>query len=161
MRIKDLNFKKIAEILLILLIISTLAFIFIQSTLPPEKSEQQSGAVGEIIEEIIPPETEAGDYVQKNLRKIAHFVEFFILGAEIAVYIILFIPKIRIALVTFPSALILAFFDESIQILSKRGPAISDVWIDFFGFLASSALIYLVFSIIVIIRRNVNKNSHT
>lgn len=151
MRIEKMNFRRVAEILLILLILATVVFIFVQSMLPPEKSAEQSGAVGEIIEEIIPPETEAGDYVQKNLRKIAHFVEFFILGAEVSLYVIFFMPKTKFALMTFPSALILAFFDESIQILSKRGPAILDVWIDFSGFVSASLITYAIFSIIAFI----------
>ena len=90
---KNLRYKTILRLLVILLIISTLAFIFIQSMLPPEKSSEQSSAVGEIIEEIIPPETPVGGYVQTNIRKIAHFVEFAALGAEVAVFVILFLKK--------------------------------------------------------------------
>ena len=130
---------------LIALIIATVLFIFIQSMLPKEASEEQSDAVGGIISEIIPPDTPAGEYVQENIRKIAHFTEFAILGAEVALYLILFMPKIRYMLMSYPSILILAFFDETIQIFSGRGPAISDVWIDFLGFLTLASTFYVVY----------------
>ena len=137
---------------LIVLIIATVLFIFIQSMLPKDKSKEESDAVGGIISEIIPPDTPAGEYVQKNIRKIAHFTEFAVLGAEVALYLILFMPKIRYMLFAYPTALILAFFDESIQIFSGRGPSISDVWIDFFGFFAATAVFYAVYAVICLIR---------
>ena len=60
---------KNTQIILILLVLSTIAFAFYQSALPPEESAEKSDKVGEIIEEIIPPDTKPGEYVQKNLRK--------------------------------------------------------------------------------------------
>lgn len=145
--------KNIIKLSLLLLIAATLAFIFVQSMLPPDKSQAESDKVGDIIEEIIPPDTPTGDYVQNNIRKIAHFVEFFILGCEVALYGILFIRPVKRLALSFPAALIVAFFDESIQMFTGRGPAISDVWIDFFGFLIASAIFYTVAGISVIIYR--------
>ena len=133
-------------ILLGSLIIITLAFIFSQSALPPETSQAESEAVGGIIEEILPPETPAGAYVQKNIRKIAHFTEFALLGTELALFVVLFMKKRWIfALVSYPAALITAFFDESIQMFSRRGPSIFDVWIDFSGFFVSASIVYALF----------------
>ena len=148
MKIKYFN---IARIALFLLICATVAFIFGQSTLPPEKSQATSDKVGDVVEEIIPPDTSAGDYVQRNIRKIAHFAEFFALGCEVSLYVILFMPKIRWALISLPSALFIAFLDESIQMFSGRGPAILDVWIDFSGFCVASISFYTVATLIFFI----------
>lgn len=154
-----IKWSKTVRILLLLFIVATLLFIFVQSMLTPEKSSEESGAVGEIIEEIIPPDTKPGAFIQINLRKIAHFVEFALLGAEISLYIILFSRKRTWAFLSFPVALITAFFDETIQIFSGRGPAIVDVWIDFAGFASASVIFYMVATIIALICKNVNKNS--
>lgn len=143
--------SKILRFSLIFLVLATLIFIFVQSMLPPAQSAEESNKVGEIVGEIIPPETPVGNYVQINIRKIAHFVEFAILGAEVAFYVMIFERKLTRGLVVYPAAMILAFFDESIQMFSGRGPAILDVWIDFSGFCASSLLIFGCSSLILFI----------
>lgn len=149
---KNEKYINAVKLLVLLLIISTLAFIFIQSMLPPEKSSEQSSAVGEIIEEIIPPETPVGGYVQTYIRKIAHFVEFAALGAWVSLFIILFYRKKKYIFASFLFAFTVAFFDESIQVISKRGPAITDVWIDFFGFFSVAVIIYTVSTLIIFVR---------
>ena len=136
--------KKILKIAFLIAIASTLLFIFIQSMLPPETSSAESDAVGGVIGEIIPPETKPGAFIQTNLRKIAHFTEFFFLGIEIALYVVLFMDKKLFVSLSYPAVMLLAFFDESIQVLSKRGPSISDVWIDFFGFFVSASITYAI-----------------
>lgn len=141
------------KVLLLLLILATLIFIFVQSMIPPKKSQAQSDKIGEIVGEIIPPETPAGDYVQSNIRKIAHFVEFFALGCEVSLYVILFLPRVRWGLLSLPTALFVAFCDESIQMFSGRGPSIKDVWIDFGGFFIASMIFYTVAIIAVLIYR--------
>ncbi len=137
--------EKFFKFALLSLIAATLLFIFIQSMLPPETSGAESDAVGEIIGEIIPPETKPGAFIQTNLRKLAHFMEFFFLGAEVALYVVFFTKRSVFAWLSYPLALLSAFFDESIQMLSGRGPSIFDVWIDFFGFFVSASLTYAIF----------------
>lgn len=149
---KNLRYKNILRLLVILLIISTLAFIFIQSMLPPEKSSEQSSAVGEIIEGIIPPETPVGGYVQTNIRKIAHFVEFAALGAEVAVFVILFLRRRNLVFLSFGFGILIALLDETIQVFSKRGPEITDVWLDFFGFASFAVIVYTVSALIFYIQ---------
>ena len=134
--------KKILKIALLILIAANLAFIFVQSMLPPEQSSKESGAVGDIIEEIIPPDTKPGEFIQVNLRKIAHFVEFAALGCEVSLYMVLFMRRRPYIFLSFPTALLCGFVDESIQLFSDRGAAVKDVWIDFLGFLSSSLIIY-------------------
>lgn len=146
-----ISIKKFSKILLILLIIFTVASIFMQSTKSKEESKSDSDKVGEIIEEIIPPETPAGDYVQTNLRKIAHFIEFFLLGIEVSLFISLF----HFSKIFVPSSLLfgllVAAIDETIQIFSKRGPSVRDVMIDFSGFLVSALIIYTLSILIRVI----------
>ena len=147
----DIKINKLFKIALLILIIATLAFIFVQSMIPPNKSQAESDKVGDIIGEIIPPDTPTGDYIQNNIRKLAHLVEFFVLGCEVALYMILYMPRIRWAALSLPSALLVALLDESIQIFSGRGPSILDVWIDFFGFFISSVIFYTVACVVIFI----------
>ena len=135
---------KISRYILIALILLTLAFIFYQSILPPDESTETSDAVGGFLEEIFPPDTEAGEFVLTNVRKIAHFTEFFILGVWTAFYAVFFIKRYKAYLFSLPTALLVALADETIQIFSGRGPMIFDVWIDFFGFASSAVIIYTV-----------------
>ncbi len=137
--------RKLLRVALLALIALTAAFAFVQSSLSPEASSSESGAVGDVIGEIIPPETPVGGYVQTNIRKIAHFVEFALLGAEVAVYILVFTPWRERVILSYPFAVITAFLDESIQMFTDRGPAISDVWIDFSGFVCASLIVYAFF----------------
>ena len=150
--------KQIAKYLLLLLILCNLAFIFYQSMLTKEESGKASDSVSNIIEEIIPPETKPGEFVQKNVRKIAHFVEFFSLGILSSAYIFFFMRSIKNAAFTFPAAILTALLDETIQIFSNRGPSIKDVWIDSSGFFTASVIFYTVAIVTLIIAKKVNKN---
>ena len=142
---KRLDLKRLFQIGMLCLIAATLLFIFVQSILPPETSGAESDAVGDFIGEIIPPETELGGFVQINLRKIAHFVEFSALGLEASIYLVFFTKNRNFKLFSFPTALITALFDETIQIFSGRGHSVLDVWIDFSGFVFASVTVYFVY----------------
>ncbi len=149
----DMLINKVARALLIVLILSTLVFIFYQSALSPELSQENSDAVGDILEQIIPPETPPGEFVQNNVRKLAHFFEFAVLGALASLYIILYHPKPTVMLSSFIFGLICALADETIQIFSKRGPAVVDIWIDVGGFCAAAAIFYTGYALYSLIRR--------
>ncbi len=150
---KRINIQKLLQMLLILAIAATVSFAFYQSMLPPDKSEAESDKVGDIVGEIIPPETPVGGFVQINLRKIAHFVEFAIIGTEMAFYIFFFKNTREAWLLSYPAALFVAFLDESIQIFSKRGASIADVWLDFSGFVSLFLITYsLLFGVSRVIR---------
>lgn len=145
--------NKILNIALVILIVLTLTFIYTRSMKAPETSQEESDKVGEIVGEIVPPETKPGAFIQLNLRKLAHFIEFFVLGAEISLYAVFFIKNLGISVLCYPIGMILAFFDETIQIFSKRGPQISDVWLDFLGYSISMTLVYLTYLLVVRISR--------
>lgn len=144
---------KTMQILLILLIVATIAHAFYQSSLPVKESVQQSDKVGEIIEEIIPPETKPGEYVQENLRKIAHFTEFFMLGLWCSLYVLLFLRRAGGFIALIPFGMIMALLDETVQIFSKRGASVTDVWIDVFGYVTAVAAVFLVLLAVLFVRR--------
>ena len=127
---------KILRCLLLLAILGTVAFIFVNSMLPPAQSTEQSDTVKDIIVELLPDDSRAEDFVEQYIRKIAHFTEYGLLGIEIAVYLMLFTRRkwstLALAMTT---PLFVGFADETIQRFSGRGPSIDDVWIDIGGFL--------------------------
>ncbi len=139
------------RLLLIVLIVATLAFIFGNSTLTAEQSGVQSGAVTDVIVNTMPSDKQPVDIVAKNdfhqdLRKVAHFAEYALLGLEISLLFVFFAESIKLSTVILPIvAVFSAFIDESIQLLSDRSPAVSDMWIDIAGFATLSALTYAVY----------------
>lgn len=145
---KTIKWLKIA---LILLMACTVAFIFVNSALPPEQSSEQSDAVGNFIGQIIPPDTDLGAFVQQYLRKIAHFTEYGLLGIEIALYILAFERKRAVVLHSIAVPFAVGLIDESIQMASGRGPSIGDVWIDVGGFFTFSLLCYGIAGVAVAI----------
>ena len=143
----------ILQILLISLIFLSIGHAFYQSSLPPEESAEESGKVGEIIEEIIPPDTKPGEYVQKNLRKIAHFTEFLFLGLWTSLYVVFFLRNKYALSLIFPFGMTIAVLDETVQIFSNRGPSVTDVWIDFFGYSVALAAVLGSFYAAVLVKR--------
>ncbi|MBO6055308.1 MAG: VanZ family protein [Oscillospiraceae bacterium] len=106
-----------------------LVFIWGQSILPPRVSDSQSRFIAIYLVKWFGRDA---DYVNHIIRKCAHFAEFAVLGAAAAW---LFGKRkcgyVFAGLIGFGCA----FLDETIQIFSSRGPAISDVWLDFSGVL--------------------------
>lgn len=150
----------IGKTVLICLMAITVLFILYQSSLPPEESKETSDSVGGIIADIIPPETPPGQFIQINLRKIAHFVEFAVLGAEFAAFVLIYFRKWSAILFGYPAAIITALLDETLQVFTGRGPDVKDVWLDFSGFLSSSLVIFGVFFLLIlVIRLSKKKNS--
>lgn len=79
-------------------------------------------------------------------RKFSHFMEFFVLGAEISIFTaITFSFSLSNTLHVFSFGLLCAVIDETIQIYSKRTPAVKDVLIDFSGFLCGCFIIIIVY----------------
>ena len=148
--------RNVIHLVILVLLALNLAFIFIQSALPPEKSAETSDKVGDIVEEVIPPETKPGSFIQKHLRKIAHFIEFAALGLLSSVYVIFLgesIKRVALSIVLAPSV---ALIDETVQLFSDRGASVKDVWIDSFGFFTAALIFYTVYHLVKIIVKKVN-----
>ena len=149
---------KIFRILLIALMIGTVAFIFVNSMLPKDESQEQSDAIKDAILEVLPEGSKTYNFVDQYIRKIAHFTEYGMLGIEVALYIALYERgRLRRAPLALLLPLFVGFIDESIQIFSDRGPAISDVWIDIGGFITFFCLALLVICVICLLARLVRK----
>ena len=150
--------KHVLRIILLILIAVSLMSIFVQSMLPREKSQAESDKVGEIVDEIIPPESPVHKPIKQNLRKIAHFVEFATLGLWTSLYVVFFMPGLKWQLHSLIWGFLSAAVDETIQIFSGRGPAVKDVWIDFVGFLFSALIVYTVWWIAFFIHKKKQTN---
>ena len=134
------------RIALLVSMLLTVAFIFYNSSLPKQESADASDKLGEIVEEILPDDTPVEDFVLTNLRKIAHFTEYGLLGIEIALYVLIFERRRwYVSLpISYACPFAVGFLDESIQVLSERGPSITDVWIDIGGYATFASLAYLI-----------------
>ena len=133
-------------ILLILLIAINLAFIWCNSLLDQTQSGQVSSEVTEVIRPILEPIIGEDNYSGGIVRKLAHFVEFGVLGG------LLSLLMNRLHLTRGLSRL--AMIDETIQIYTNRGSQVLDVWLDFSGVIVGFALTHAVtMAILTIIRK--------
>ena len=174
-----IDFKDRTQVIWLVLIALTLAFIFGQSMLPASRSMQASDSVADTVEDILDHDAPSGsgtedeghsrpvlDFFIKYLRKIAHFVEHGILGLETFFLLLAMqrrksvdrgIMPISTAALIFSLnfGLLVGFFDETIQIFSGRMYSIVDVWLDFAGYATFTALLTLTY----VISRLVKKRS--
>ncbi len=122
-------------------------FIWYNSLQPPDASAQASGAVSDAIRSVfdalhIPLSPDA--FILVYLRKIAHFLEYAVLGTLLS---FLVICNYRVRLQNIINILFVgvltAVCDETIQIYTGRGSVLTDVWIDISGVFAAVFLIFL------------------
>ena len=133
--------ERIAHLCLIGTVVLTLIFIFLQSLKGKDASTTDSEAVAGFLARIFSQDTPLGAFVLGNVRKIAHFCEYGLLGAECTLYLLLFVKRPAAGIAhTAAFAFFSAFVDETLQIFSGRGPQISDVWLDVLGFACLSVL---------------------
>lgn len=127
--------RKIPGLLLIVLDLLWIAFIFGRSLQPASVSGQESGALLSLVQRLLPRMT---DHV---LRKLAHFTEFFLLGALLSVTVRCFGARLPVL----PPALglVTAVTDELLQRTSPgRSCQISDMLLDFCGVLTATAIVF-------------------
>ena len=127
--------RNILKIVLTCIIALTVTSFFVHSLMPRSVSSAESEGVASMLSAIISADTPIGGFIINNVRKIAHFCEYGVLGIELAIYLLLFVEnKKKGAAIAFVFAHLIAFIDESLQIFSGRGPSIADVWLDMLGF---------------------------
>ena len=146
------------QLLMLFLIVLTVLFIFVQSMLPPELSMKESEAVSDaIFDDDADEDSPFANFIRVSLRKIAHFAEYGILAAETFVFLLFSSVKddesvlpigIKKLLFSLNFGLIVAFLDESIQIISSREAKVKDVWIDVFGYATFTVLSLLIVFIV-------------
>lgn len=112
------------------LLAATVGFILSRSMRGKVASDGESQWVTDLLRTIFRNDGISHAFV----RKLAHFTEFFVLGAELSG--LLWFERQR----SFQSYLnvwfageLCALFDETIQIFSGRGPSVADVWLDTAG----------------------------
>lgn len=122
-------------------IVAILVFIFSNSFENPAESAEKSGKIYELIVKIMGENAPTHEVV----RKIAHFAEYSILGASLAVLTSIF--KLKPVLSLLIGALS-AIADETIQIFSGRGSSVADVWLDIAGVLFGGAVTIVIILLI-------------
>lgn len=154
--------KRISTVILIILILTTLAFIWGNSMQSIEASQALSVGVLEKVKPVLEVVAGAGNVTDHLIRKLAHFIEFAALGSQLAVLLILF-GRVRLQLVlncTF-FGLTVALLDETIQIFSYRGSQVQDIWLDFAGFCTGLLAVLGVYLLIKAVRHHVSQESNS
>ena len=120
------------RLILWIVVILTLAFIFGQSLLNQEASVKESNVVKEKIVQPVHEAVTGNVTLPRDIRDIAHIVEFSVLGIELA--LLLKGRKILHRLLRAISYCgFVALLDESIQYFSGRAPQVVDIWYDIIG----------------------------
>ena len=127
-------------IIISVLLVLVTVFIWGNSALPREKSSKFSSGFGVWLASLFGLEE-----LPFDVRKAAHFCEYAAFGFLISVFAILRKRLTPVYLFCYISiGLFVAVADESIQILSRRGPMIADVLLDFAGFLLGFGMFFLL-----------------
>ena len=125
----------------------TAAFILSRSMRGKVASDGESQWVTDLLREIFHSDSISHAFV----RKLAHFTEFFILGAELSG--LLWLERRR-SVQSYLNILfageLCALLDETVQIFSGRGPSVADVWLDTAG---ATCGIFLLLGIRVLCRK--------
>ena len=151
-RIKMPDRRALTCILLWLLVAATVTFIFSNSIASREESGATSHGISAFLQSILDPNQRiAPDLFHKIVRKLAHFTEFFLLGAELAL-----IRRLRFGRVFgvgyFSVAFLLlsvANIDEFIQSFTGRGSQVSDSLLDFSGGVTGTLAVALAYWLIL------------
>ena len=143
---KVLLFRRMMTAALALLIALTLAFIWHNSFEKKSDSAQKSSYVTEkIVKPVAEPIVGPGKVTDHGVRKMAHMVEFFLLGTEVTLLLavrgLLCGPGFSGAMLF---GVLTAMTDETIQLYSDRGSQLTDVWLDSASFAAALLLSGLV-----------------
>ena len=146
--------KKILITIVTILILSTFLFIWGNSLESIEESQAKSLSVMEIVTPYLEVFVGEGNVTDHLVRKIAHFVEFAVLGMELGLLTLLrrreeMNPVLKCLLI----GLLVAVLDESLQLLSERGSQVSDVLLDFCGVMTGLGFTLGMITLVRLIRR--------
>lgn len=134
------------RIILLIICLSVICFIWGNSLLSTELSSQLSQTVGELLAGILGKGNSTETVGGLSVRKLAHFAEFFALGAAIMSLLTVSVKGLykRYSSATF-LGLFVPVIDETIQIFSGRGSSLRDVWIDVCGYALGCILVCVTF----------------
>ncbi len=115
---------------------AVLCIIWGNSLLPPEISGEMSRFVASLL-----GGTDSGGEANLFVRKAAHFLEFAALGASFALLSRTYEwDRHKRALSQAFVGIFVPLCDESIQMFTRRGPSLSDVWIDIAGYTTGAVI---------------------
>lgn len=126
--------KKAFTAVLCGLIVLTVLFIFSQSFLGVSTSQRESDSVLKSVTPILEVFVGRGNVTSHLVRKLAHFSEFFALGAQLS--LLLWVQRagrFQHYLNGFYLGATVALCDETIQLFTGRGSQVQDVWLDMLG----------------------------
>lgn len=146
--------NKIWRTLLLIFIVLTILFIWSNSIFGREASSRQSGWVREFLQNTFDLLGIPVQVTEHAVRKLAHFLLFFLLGTETTLYALCGRQLDRRGIGNILGVVFaVAFLDETIQIFSGRGPAITDVWLDISGGVTALVLVIALHYLIAACRR--------
>ena len=131
---KHKNILWLKKRLPVLILILILIFVFFNSLLNGNESMKMSGDFKQNLYNIVGDK--GGwwrDFLFYNLRSLAHFFEYFVLGLFLTGFYLFKKRTLNRLLKTAYILFSVALFDETIQIFSNRQSKVSDIWIDLFG----------------------------
>lgn len=139
--------RKKRKLLLSVLCVLTVLFIWGNSLLDREESQAVSM---ELLQQIVEAAEKLGLFIEETddhwLRKLAHFCEFGLLGAELSLLMLLDGAFGRQGMINcLFVGLLTAVMDETIQIFSSRGSQVQDVLLDFSGVIIGVVLVNAVY----------------
>lgn len=148
--------RKIAITALFFTVALTLCFIWGNSLLGKAASAQGSMTVYEVFAKpVLDFLFGEGVVSHEAFRKITHGAEFMLLGFEFCA--LFFAVKNNLGAVCcvklLPCGFFVAFLDETLQIFSGRGPSVTDVWIDFGGYVFAAALSFAVYVAVCAVKK--------
>lgn len=137
--------KTVRTVFLILAILTAL-LIWSNSLWSKEASSAQSGTVRVFLQNLLNTLGVPLQLTDHFVRKAAHFLQFFLFGTEITLYHIFRSDFCRQRVWTIATTVFgVAFWDETLQIFSERGPMIADVWLDAAGGMTAMLLVFAVY----------------
>ena len=140
------DYERLCRLIKILIAL-TLAFIWVNSLMP--RAESQAVSQG-LLERIVELFRALGIHISPKsdhfLRKLAHFVEYGILGTEFSLLLHLRDKQGPQGFVNCAFAgLSAAVIDESLQLISNRGSQVQDVLLDFCGYMVGLWLCAVIY----------------
>ena len=148
---RKINFerKTVIKYVFIVIIGLTVLFIWSNSLKPADESMNDSNGTKNFIISFFDSFgiDVSNSFFIEFIRKIGHFSEYFILGAELMLFRIICLKNNVNSLVNILFVgMISAFFDETIQLIPalERSAQITDVWIDVFGVVTAFLLVWAV-----------------
>lgn len=154
--------RKFFTIALCGVIVLTVLFIFSQSLLGISASQKESGSVLKAVSPVLEVFVGRGNVTDHLVRKLAHFTEFFTLGAELSALLWVrgSVGAQRYLNGIFIGAAV-ALCDETVQLFTGRGSQVQDVWLDIFGAVCGLLFVALLRALVTAIKTRRSKRQKT